>query len=57
MTREHAALQLLRLGPLPAREFMEITRWPRSSANKVLAKLCDEKRIRRTRWGVYEAAK
>lgn len=39
MTREHAALQLLRLGPLPAREFMEITRWPPSSANKVLAKL------------------
>lgn len=56
MTREHAALQLLRLGPLPAREFMEITRWPRSSANKVLAKLCDEKRIKRVRKGIYEAA-
>lgn len=54
MTREHAAIQLLRLGPLQAREFMEITGWPRSSANKVLAKLCDARAIRRARFGRYE---
>ncbi len=54
MTREHAAIQLLRLGPLQAHEFMQITGWPRSSANKVLARLCDSRRIRRARFGRYE---
>lgn len=54
MTREHATVELLRHGPLASREFMEITGWPRSAANRVLAKLCDQKRIRRTHRGVYQ---
>jgi DNA-binding IclR family transcriptional regulator len=54
MSRDHAALQLLRLGPLRYSEFVEITGWPRSSAYKVLARLCDAKLIRRTRFLRYE---
>ena len=54
MTREHAAVQLLRLGPLKASEFMAITGWPRSSANKVIARLLEQNRIRRARRGLFE---
>lgn len=54
MTREHAATQLLRLGALRTPEFIAITGWPIASANYVLAKLCAEKRVRRSRRGRYE---
>ncbi len=54
MSRDHAALQLLRLGPLEAREFVAITGWPRSSANLVLSRLLEKRRIRRAEKGYYE---
>jgi len=36
MTRRHAALQLLALGPLQFREFVEITGWPPRVCTSVL---------------------
>lgn len=43
MTKIHAARQLLALGPLSFREFMEITGWPFSTCRQVLSKLVDVK--------------
>lgn len=53
MTREHAAIQLLRHGDLSRREFAEITGWPARSADNVLYRLCKRKQIRRCKFGVY----
>lgn len=39
MTRTHAALQLLRLGPLTRAEFIEITGWGVKRADVTLQKL------------------
>lgn len=44
MSRAHAARQLLALGPLTFREFVEITGWPRRAARywlDVLIKACE----------------
>lgn len=41
MTRAHVARQLLRLGPLPLSEFIEITGWPNRVARRVLAGLVE----------------
>lgn len=54
MTRAHAAIQLLRLGPLARAEFIEITGWPRQSADRVLSLLCQANQIHRCKFGVYE---
>jgi len=39
MTRRHAALQLLALGPLQFREFVEITGWPARVCTQTLYEL------------------
>lgn len=49
MTREHALLQLLRLGPLPMREVVEITGWRRRACWSALAPLMSCGRVRRLR--------
>lgn len=41
MTRDHAAVQLLRHGPLLRSEFVAITGWPESSCVKVIGRLRD----------------
>lgn len=41
MTRTYAARQLLALGPLSFREFMEITGWPFKTCRRVLSYLVD----------------
>lgn len=53
MTRQHAAIQLLRLGPLARSEFIEITGWPKQSADWILSRLCKTKQIQRCKFGVY----
>jgi len=39
MTKRHAALQLLALGPLQFREFVEITGWPARVCTRTLYEL------------------
>lgn len=56
MTRTEAALKLFRLGPLTTGAFVEITGWPRSTCNWILAQLRSAGDIRMTARGVYEVA-
>lgn len=46
MTRDHAALQLLALGPLTRAEFVAVTGWPLSSCTDVIRRLRDAGRVR-----------
>ncbi len=39
MTRQYAAIQLLRHGPLSSREFLDITGWPYRGTIEVMRKL------------------
>lgn len=52
MTRRHAAIQLLRLGPLSARDFIAITGWPDRACRRLLSYLVNDagsvKRVGRT---------
>ncbi|RYE43946.1 MAG: hypothetical protein EOP24_26215 [Hyphomicrobiales bacterium] len=45
MTRTHAALQLLRLGPLTRADFIEITGWGVKRADKILQWLRETGRV------------
>ncbi len=45
MTRTHAAIQLLRLGPLSFREFCEITGWDSVDCSKTLNHLAHTGRV------------
>jgi hypothetical protein len=54
MTRTHAAIQLLRLGPLSASEFREITGWPQSVCRSVLTYLVDRRGIVERVNGVHQ---
>lgn len=45
MTRRHAAIQLLRLGPLQLSEFVEITGWPYKTARQTISRLLETGRI------------
>lgn len=59
MTRKHAALQLLRLGELTAREFVEITGWPRRVALYTLAWMVQTGAVEyvgTTQRGIYRVA-
>ena len=53
MTRKHAALQLLRHGPLTAAEFREITGWPHRVCRRVLTRLVDQLGAVQRVGGVY----
>ena len=46
MTRTHAAYQLLRHGPLNAREFKEITGWPTYTCEDALKLLRKRGKVR-----------
>lgn len=54
MTHRYAAIALLRLGPLSAKEFIEICGWRRKVAHNVLQCLFEEGVIRRIKRGVYQ---
>ena len=51
MTREYAAVQLLRFGALTTTAFVQITGWPAAECRVVLAGLVAAKRVQYT--GVY----
>jgi DNA-binding IclR family transcriptional regulator len=56
MTRTHAAIQLLRLGPLSRTEFEAITGWPKAVAHGMLGWLVQSGQIEyvgNTRRGIY----
>jgi hypothetical protein len=57
MTRTEAARKLFRLGPLTTAAFVEITGWPRSTCNWILAQLRKAGDIRMARRGFYEVAR
>jgi hypothetical protein len=54
MTHRYAAIQLLRLGPLSASEFREITGWRFRVAHNVLGELRSAGVIRCVKRGVYQ---
>lgn len=45
MTRSHAAIQLLRLGPLSFSDFRAITGWPRNVVRWVISDLLEREQI------------
>lgn len=56
MTRQHAAYQLLKHGPLSLREFHQITGWKSpKTCLRVLTTLRQRGRIEMVKHGVYQA--
>ena len=45
MKKSYAALQLLSLGPLSLKEFIETTGWPSRSCSKVLYRLVKDEEV------------
>ncbi len=60
MTRRHALVQLLRLGPLTRAEIAEITGWPAVAVKSALSAMCEQglivRRVRR-RCSLFEVVR
>jgi DNA-binding IclR family transcriptional regulator len=55
MSKQYAAFQLLKNGPLKLSEFVKVTGWPYKTACKVLTKLCENGQVYRPKHGTYES--